>query len=87
MSERPDLALELVEALATVEGVPAHELPYSLHNHVNTAVVEGLGEMSNPDWTFTVRIADHDVTLTGDGEIAIDGDVVRTVESVPSGQS
>jgi len=86
MSEKPDLALELVGALATVEGVPAHELPYSLHDHVDTTVVEGLAEMPHTDWTFSVRIADYDVTLAGDGTITVDGDTVRTVESVPRGQ-
>lgn len=30
------------------------------------------------EWTFSVRVADHDVTIHGDGRLFVDGALVRS---------
>lgn len=68
-----DIVIELVEALAAIEGVSPIELPFSLTDHIDPVVLQRVvAEGSNPE-RLTFTVADHRVTVFGSGEFVIDG--------------
>ncbi|WP_415382362.1 HalOD1 output domain-containing protein [Halosimplex sp. TS25] len=84
MTEPDDVTLELVGAIATVEGVEPHELDYSLHDYVATDAVREMARTDTDDWELTFEVPDHTVTVDGTGEIQIDGVTVRESDAVQS---
>ena len=77
-----NVVVAVVEAVATVEQVEPHELDYSLHDYIDTEAVTSLAAADRSNWSLTFQIPDHEVTITGEGEIRIDGEVRRRLESV-----
>ncbi|WP_284009936.1 HalOD1 output domain-containing protein [Haloarcula pelagica] len=76
-----DVTVAIVEAIAEVEGREPHRLGYSLGTHVDTDAVERLAAMDNREWTLTFSVPDHEITVTGDGTITLDGEVVRELDA------
>jgi hypothetical protein len=79
-----DVVLELLEAIGDVEGVAPHELEYPLYEYVDPEAIRGLVAMDNDGWELTFSVPDHEVRVGGDGEIRIDGEVVRRIDRVTS---
>jgi N-acetylglucosamine kinase-like BadF-type ATPase len=77
MTAGRDVTVAIAEAIAEVDGCEPHRLGYSLADHVDTDAVERLAVMDSREWTLTFSVPDHEVTLSGDGTIALDGAVVR----------
>jgi len=75
MSEAERTTIEIVRAIARAEGVPVHELDYSLHEYVATDAITALVESGHESWELTFDVPGHVVTVTGDGVIKIDGAV------------
>ncbi|WP_436929580.1 HalOD1 output domain-containing protein [Halosimplex halobium] len=84
MTSTDDIALNIVRAIAVVEGVEPHELDFSLHDHVSTDAVRSLAAMDHDDWKLTFEVPDHTVTVDGRGAISVDGDLVNRSETVRS---
>jgi len=80
MTARRDLTLEIVDALATTEHRAPQELEYSLHEHVDTDALQALASMDRTDWELTFHVPDHQVTVTGDGSIHVDGTLVSVAD-------
>lgn len=72
---------ELARTVAEVEGVEAHELDYSLYEYVDTEAICSLAAFDRPTWTLTFQLPRHEISLEGTGEIRIDGDVHRRLDS------
>ncbi|WP_459191353.1 HalOD1 output domain-containing protein [Halosimplex sp. J119] len=87
MTAFDDVTLDLVGAIAAVEGIEAHDLDYSLHDYVATDAIRELVEADTEDWKLTFEIPDHTVTVDGAGEIRIDGETVPESEAVRSKKS
>ncbi|WP_424018416.1 HalOD1 output domain-containing protein [Halorientalis pallida] len=79
---RESVVVELVRAVAAVEGVEPHELDYSLYDYVDTEAIRSLAAFDRENWSLTFEIPDHEVTLTGTGEIRVDGEVRRQLDAV-----
>lgn len=62
----------VVEAVAAADGVDPADLE-PLHEYVDPDVLSRLHEQENGEWSFTFRYVDHQVTLTHDGRILVDG--------------
>lgn len=62
----------VVEAVATADGVDTADLA-SLHEYVDPDVLERLYEQDGGTWSFTFQYADHQVTVTHDERILVDG--------------
>lgn len=77
MTADQDILLDVVEALAEVEGVEPHELEYTLHEHVYTEAIRGLVEGEYAGWELTFQVPGHEVSLREDREIYVDGTLVR----------
>lgn len=80
MTEQRNLPLEIVDALATTEHSAPQELAYSLHEYVDTDALRALATMEQTDWKLTFQVPDHQVTVTGEGRIHVDGTLVRVAD-------
>lgn len=79
-----DVLLELLEAIGDAEGSAPHELDYPLYEYVDPEAIRGLVAMDSTDWELTFAVPDHEVRIGGDGEIRIDGELVRRMGRVTS---
>ncbi|GEM_PF-594268 len=72
MDER-QLVVTLVTALAESEGRDPSELDYTLYEFIDPEVLAMLAAEEKTPWTFTFAVSDHQVRLTSDGKIFVDG--------------
>ena len=72
MDER-QLVVTLVTALAESEGRDPSELDYTLYEFIDPEVLAMLAAEEKTPWTFTFGVSDHQVRLTSDGKIFVDG--------------
>lgn len=70
---RDDIAIDVIEALAEADGVEPAELDYNLSDYLDPGVLEKLGEIEDGIWELTFRVSDHQVTVTHEGQVLIDG--------------
>lgn len=70
---RDRLLTAVAKALAEAEGVEPNALDYRLYNHINPDVLERLHRQSDTSWELTFQVARHEVTVSDDGHVAIDG--------------
>lgn len=84
MNANRDIVIDIVTALAEVEGREPHELEYALEDYVDTDALTRLAAMENTDWEVSFRLPDHSVKLTGDGEIHVDGTLQKVTSLDPS---
>ncbi|QLH85077.1 hypothetical protein HZS54_21865 [Halosimplex pelagicum] len=76
--------MNIVRAVAAVEGVEPHELDFSLHEHVSTDAVRSLAAMDRGEWELAFEVPDHSVTVDGTGAIRVDGELVHRSEGIRS---
>lgn len=67
-----DLLYRVVTAVATAEGMDPAELD-PLYNYINPAVLEELDDQEQGEWEFTFTVSDHQVTVTHESQVFIDG--------------
>lgn len=72
-----EVVVDLVHALADADGVAPDETDYRLAEYVNPDVLTKLARSEESTWTFTFQVSDHQVTLTSDGQVFIDGVLQR----------
>lgn len=78
MTENRDIVTEVLEGLADADCVSPEELEYTLYEYVDPEILAKLAALEESAWEFSVRVADHQVTITGDGRLFIDGVLYRT---------
>lgn len=76
---RRNLLLEVIEAVATADGVEPGEVD-PLYDSIDPRILELL-DGQNGEWGFTFRFADHRITVTQDSEILVDGEAYRSEKS------
>lgn len=72
------LIIEIVQALADADRLELDEVEYTLYEYINPTVLTELADHDSGSWEFTFEVADHDVTLTSDGRLFVDGVLCRT---------
>jgi hypothetical protein len=70
--------MEIVEALAELDGVDPLALDYSLYDYVDLEAIERMHANSATDWSLRFDVPGHEVTVRSDRTVLVDG---RTVES------
>lgn len=78
MSNRRDLIVDVLEAVADADRVAVEELSITLADHVDPEVLVALSAMDEGSWEFTFELEDHEVTITSDGQLFVDGVLCRT---------
>lgn len=69
---RDNVVARIVEVVAAADGVDQSELD-PLYDHIDPDILRNLHDQEKGEWNFTFRYTDHQVTLTDDGQILIDG--------------
>ena len=72
-----EIIVDVVQALATADRLDLDEVEYTLYEYINPAVLTELAAHEGGSWEFTFEIADHEVTLTSDGRLFVDGVLCR----------
>ncbi|NUB92562.1 hypothetical protein HTZ84_04205 [Haloterrigena sp. SYSU A558-1] len=67
-----DVVTNVVKAVAAQDGVEPGELDL-LYEYIDPEVLENICEQEKGDWNFTFQYSDHQVTLTHEGQIFVDG--------------
>lgn len=81
------IIVDVVEALADADRLDLEEVEYTLYEHINPAVLTELADHEGGSWKFTFEIADHEVTITSDGRLFVDGVLCRTDLALQRSQS
>lgn len=76
MTGQRDLVLEVLEALADADRVAPTELEYTLHDYVDPEVLVALADVDTR-WQFSFQVETHEVTITSDGRLFVDGVLCR----------
>lgn len=69
---RHKIVTSLVETVAAVDGVDTAELD-PLYEHIDPAILDKLYGQKGSQWRLKFQYSDHQITLTHDGRIYVDG--------------
>jgi len=78
---RTDLIAAVIDAVATADGVEPTDLD-SLYEYIDPEVLAKLDEVDNGKWSFTFQYSDHQITVTSEKQILIDGASQSTDASI-----
>ncbi|KPN29393.1 hypothetical protein SY89_00106 [Halolamina pelagica] len=68
----PDIVTEIVEAVAAADGVDPTELD-PLYEYINPEALVILAKQERREWSLTFQFSDHQVTVSHDSRILVDG--------------
>ncbi|MCU4753034.1 hypothetical protein OB919_13795 [Halobacteria archaeon AArc-curdl1] len=68
-----DIVVDVVEAIAQSDNIDSSEVEFTLAEYIDPGVLEKLENMDDSVWELTFRVSDHQVRLTHDGAIFVDG--------------
>lgn len=68
-----DIIVEVVEAIAQADNIAPSEVDFTIADDIDPVVLERLSNMEDGVWELTFRLSDHQVRLTNDGTIFVDG--------------
>jgi hypothetical protein len=80
MTPRNEVITAIVEAIAEAEGCEAHELEFSLQNHVDADALRNLATAEHDDWQLVFHVPEHTVSIRANGQILVDGTVRRELD-------
>jgi PAS domain-containing protein len=86
MDHTDDVVYEVVAALADVEDVEPAELGYCLSEHVNPIALGNLFATPGASWEYSFEVPGHEVTVTSDGAVFVDGTRRRHLADDPPEQ-
>lgn len=66
---------DVLAAIAKAEGVEPDDLELVLENHVACDAISTLTQHRDGDWQLSFEVPGHEVTLTSDGNVVVDGTV------------
>jgi len=69
----PSIVVRVVEAIAQSDNREPSEVDFNMSDDIDPGVLEKLSDMEEGVWEFTFRVSDHQVRLTNDGTIFVDG--------------
>lgn len=70
---RTDLLTGVIKAVADIDGVEPQEMP-RLNRYIDPEILKTLDKQEKKaDWSFTFQFTDHEITVTHDSQIIIDG--------------
>jgi len=78
-----DILIKVVKAVAAADGVETAELD-GLYEYMDPEVLHKLCEQERGQWNLTFQYSDHQVTVTHDSEILVDGVAYTPDASVSS---
>jgi hypothetical protein len=67
-----DIISEVIEAVAEADGMEPTELDM-LHEYIDPSILRKLAEQERAEWSLTFQYSDHQVTVTDQSQILVDG--------------
>ena len=67
------LTAQIVEVIAEVERQNPMDLEFVLQDYIDTDALEALAKHSSTSWTLEFEVASHEVLVSGDGRVEVDG--------------
>ncbi len=64
--------VDVVEAVAETKGIDTQELEYPLERYIDTEALRMLAAHQSSSWTLSFDLPEHEVTVTGDGEVWVE---------------
>lgn len=68
-----DITRNVIESIAESKGVPPSELDFVLHDYIDPEALDLLASHDGGPWTLSLELPEHEVTITSDGLILING--------------
>ncbi|ARS91417.1 HalOD1 output domain-containing protein [Natrarchaeobaculum aegyptiacum] len=68
-----DIVVGVIGAVAKSDGLNPSEVDFVLAEYMDPEVLETLGDMEDGVWELTFRVSDHQVRITHDGAIFVNG--------------
>lgn len=65
--------VRIVEAVADAKGVDPTKVETPIPEHVDTEAIRLLAAHETASWTLSFELPDHNVTVTSDGLVLVDG--------------
>lgn len=72
---------KIIGAIADAEGTDPSELDMVLYDRVDVDAIRELVDHDGDSWELQFEVPDHNVTVTGDGAVRVDGVQRRTVKA------
>lgn len=69
----PHIVPELIKAIADAKGIEPDQLDFTLHEYIDADAIELLAAHESASWTLSFELPNHNVTVTSDGIILVDG--------------
>lgn len=70
--DESDIVFKVAKAVAATDGVEVAELD-ALYDYLNPEALDKLCEQERGQWSLTFQYSDHQVTVTHDSQILVDG--------------
>lgn len=79
---RSGLLTAVIEAVASADGIETAEVD-PLHDAIDPDILNKLDRMeAERDWRFTFQYGDHQITVTDDSQVFIDGELYWSEQSM-----
>jgi hypothetical protein len=69
----PTIIPEIIKAIADAKGIQPAELDFSLYEYIDPDAIHQLASQETASWTLSFEVPNHNVTVTSDGLILVDG--------------
>ncbi|QZP39496.1 HalOD1 output domain-containing protein [Halobaculum magnesiiphilum] len=67
------LVVEVVEAIAHAKGADRDEVDRPLQEFIDVDAIQLLASHDSASWTLSFELPNHNVTITSDGLVLVDG--------------
>jgi hypothetical protein len=74
---KESLISEIIKSVAAADNIEPSELP-NLHEYIDTEILHKLDEQERGKWSFTFQYSDHQITVTHESQVFVDGTVPRS---------
>jgi hypothetical protein len=68
-----NIAVDILEAVADEKGIDPEELDFRLTEYIDPDAIARLAAHQTASWTLSFELPDHNVTVTSDGLVLVDG--------------
>jgi hypothetical protein len=69
----PSIIPDITEGIAEAKGTESDELDVSIYEYVEPDAIQQLASHGTISWTLSFELPNHNVTVTGDGLVLVDG--------------
>lgn len=72
-----DLVADVLAAIASAKETEPDDVVVALEDHVSTDALRTLARHQSGVWALSFELPDHEVTVSSDGRITVDGSLER----------